>query len=138
MSFIDKVKDSITTRAAEVIAASFTVLLAWVASQVAPAIESAISKQVLLALLATSLVLNVIFFFIVWLNAKKELLRLKYGIYWDKDKNPHCPSCKTPVATYGYYSTDGYGYYCKPCNKVFPLADASGNNLEPTQVLAEL
>jgi hypothetical protein len=118
------------------------VLLAWAAYQVAPAIlpaiESAVSKQVLLALLVTSLVLNVIFLVIVWLISKKELFRLKYGIYWDKDKNPHGPSCKTPVAAYGDYGVGGAGYYCMPCKQAFPLADASGKNIEPTQVLAKL
>ena len=142
MSFLDKVKDSIVTRAAEGIAASLTVLLMWATYQVAPvvlpAIEAVVSKQVLPALLVTSLALNVIFLVVVWLTSKKEPFRLKYGIYWDKDKNPHCPSCKIPVATYGEYQVGGKGYYCKPCNKVFALADASGNNIDPVKALAEL
>ena len=142
MSFLDKVKDSIATRAAEGIAASLTVLLMWATYQVAPvvlpAIEAVVSKQVLPALLVTSLALNVIFLVVVWLTSKKEPFRLKYGIYWDKDKNPHCPSCKIPVATYGEYQVGGKGYYCKPCNKVFALADASGNNIDPVKALAEL
>jgi len=24
-------------------------------------------------------------------------LVLKYGVYWDKDRNPYCPKCKTPT-----------------------------------------
>ncbi|HUX90139.1 MAG TPA: hypothetical protein VMV48_05560 [Gallionellaceae bacterium] len=142
MTFFDHVKDSIATRAAEGIAASLTVLLVWAAYQVAPvalpAIEAAVSKQVLLALLVTSLVLNFIFLIVVWLTSKKEPFRLKYGIYWDKDKNPHCPSCKIPVAAYGDYQLGGRGYYCKPCKKVFALADASGKNINPATAIAEL
>jgi hypothetical protein len=29
---------------------------------------------------------------------KDSLLTLKYGVYWDKDGNPHCPKCKTPTS----------------------------------------
>ncbi len=142
MSLLDKVKDSLATRAAEAIAASLTVLLAWAAYQIAPsvlpAIEAAVSKQVLLALLVTSVALNVVFLFTVWFVSRREPLRLKCGIYWDREKNPHCPSCKTPVAAYGKYSVGGEGYYCKPCGKVFPLADASGRRIPPDQVVSQL
>jgi len=68
---------------------------------------------------------------------KKPEFRLKYGIYWDSDKNPHCPNCKIPVAGYSEYQV-GKGYYCKPCNKVFPLQDSAGNDINPTQVVSEL
>jgi hypothetical protein len=27
-----------------------------------------------------------------------EGLRLQYGVYWDKDGNPHCPRCKLPIS----------------------------------------
>jgi hypothetical protein len=27
-------------------------------------------------------------------------LTLKFGIYWDKNKQPHCPTCKTPLSRY--------------------------------------
>jgi hypothetical protein len=141
MTFIDKVKDSLASRAAEGIAVSLTVLLAWAAYHVAPvvlpAIEAVASKQVLLALLVTSLVLNVLFALVVWFLSKKELFRLKYGIYWDKAKNPHCPACKIPVVAYGKYQ-GGTGYYCKPCKKIFALADAAGRDIDPTEALAEL
>lgn len=142
MKFLDKIKESIAIRAAESVAASLTVLLVWVAYQLAPvivpAIEATISKQVLLALLAASFVLNIVFLLVVWSTSKKEPFRLKYGIYWDKEKNPHCPSCKIPVAAYGDYQTSGKGYYCKPCKKIFALADASGKDIDPAKALAEL
>ena len=143
MTFFRKVKDSLADRAAEGIAASLTVLLAWAAYQLAPvvlpAIESALSKQALLAILVVSLVLNVVFFIVAWLTTKSaSAFRLKYGIYWDKGKNPHCPSCKTPLAAYGNYKYSGLGYFCTPCKKVFKLADASGNNVEPARAITEL
>lgn len=79
----------------------------------------------------------VVFFLIVWYATKRSGLRLKYGIYWDGDKNPHCPSCRTPLANYNEY-TVGKGYYCNPCEKVFPLADVSGKSVEPLKAIAEL
>jgi hypothetical protein len=141
MSFTDKIKESIISRAAESVAAAITVLIAWVAYQLAPAIlpaiETALSKRVILALFLLSLVLNIIFFLFVRAVSKKESFKLKYGIYWDKEKNPHCPNCKIPLAGYGMYSS-GKGYYCKPCGKIFPLTDASGKNIDPQQVINEL
>ena len=141
MTFIEKVKDSIASRAAEGIAVSLTVLLVWAAYEVAPvvlpAIEAVTSKKVLLALLVTSLVLNFVFVVVAWFLSKKEPFRLKYGIYWDKDKNPHCPACKIPVAAYGEYQA-GKGYYCKPGKKIFSLADASGKDIDPAKAIAEL
>ena len=141
MSFTDKIKESIMSRAAESVAAAITVLIAWVAYQVAPAIlpaiETALSKRVILALLLLSLVLNIVFFLFVRAVSKKESFKLKYGIYWDKDKNPHCPSCKIPVAAYGKYSS-GKGYFCRSCGKLFPLADASGKDIDPQTAVNEL
>ena len=141
MTFLEKIKESLAARAAEGIATSLTVLLAWAAYQVAPAvlpaIESVVSKRVLLALLVTSIVLNVIFAIAVRYVTKGQGFTLKYGIYWDKHKNPHCPACKVPLASYGEYNA-GKGYYCKPCKKIFALADAAGNDIDPSQAVREI
>lgn len=142
MLFFDKVKDSLVNRAAECMAASLMTLLLWVAYQVIPAliptIETVISKKILLALLAVSIILNIIFLLMVWSTAKKGSFRLKYGIYWDMQKNPHCPSCKVPLAAYAAYQFGGVGYRCIPCKKVFALTDANGKKIEPDQALREL
>jgi uncharacterized protein YqhQ len=142
MTFFNKLKDAMAERAAEGIAASLTVLLVWAVYQIVPivlpAIEAAISKQVLLALLVSSLILNVVFLCVVWFNAGSGVLRLKYGIYWDKQKNPHCPSCEKPLSDYNDYGYSGTGYYCKPCNQVFPLSDALGKRIPPAQAISEL
>ncbi len=142
MQLFDKLKEALIGRAAEGLSASLTVLLAWAAYQVVPAIlpaiEAAVSKRVLLAILIVSLVLNVLFLIVIWITARKEPFRLRYGIYWDQHKNPHCPSCRTPLAAYGNYQTSGRGYYCKPCKQVYPLADASGSDMDPENVLKEL
>ena len=102
-----------------------------------PALESSLSKSVLLKITLASLALNIILLAIFWVTRKKSEFKLKYGIYWDSDKNPHCPACKIPTGAYNEYQA-GWGYYCKPCGKIFPLTDAAGNDIKPAQVLAEL
>lgn len=141
MSFGEKVKESIINRAAEGLAVSVSIIVIWVASKVGPAIlpalESSLSPSLLVSLLLASLALNIIFAVLFWVTRKKPEFRLKYGIYWDLDKNPHCPNCKIPIAGYAEYQS-GKGYYCKPCGKVFPLQDSTGKDIEPSQVMSEL
>lgn len=141
MNFGEKVKESIVNRAAEGLAVSVSVIIIWVASKVGPAIlpalESSLSKSLLVSLLLASLALNLVLAVLFWLMRKKPEFRLKYGIYWDSDKNPHCPNCKIPIAGYDTYQS-GKGYYCKPCKKIFPLQDSAGNNIDPIQAISEL
>lgn len=142
MTFFRKLKDAMAERAAEGVAASLAVLLVWAASQITPAVlpavEAAVSKQVLLALLVSSIALNIIFFIVICFHSKSDVLQLKYGIYWDKQKNPHCPSCKKPISGYGDYGFNGTGYYCKTCDQIFPLADAMGKSVLPDQAIGDL
>jgi hypothetical protein len=142
MSFKDKVKNSITSKAAEGLAVAASVIVLWAASKITPvllpAIESALSKEIVVSLLLASLALNIIIVIIFWVLHKKPEFKLKYGIYWDIDKNPHCPNCKIPIGKYGEYQSGGKGYYCKPCGKIFSLTDASGNHIDPEQVIKEL
>ena len=64
-------------------------------------------------------------------------LRLKFGMLWDSDKNPHCPICKTGGLEYDEW-TYRVGYLCKSCNKVFPLKALSGDDLTPAEALTRL
>jgi hypothetical protein len=141
MNFGEKVKESIINRAAEGLAVSVTLIVIWVSSKVGPvivpALESSLSKSLLMSLFIGSLALNIVLVALFWVLRKKPEFKLKYGIYWDSNKNPHCPNCKIPIAGYSTYQA-GKGYYCKPCKKVFPLQDSAGNNIEPNQAVSEL
>ncbi len=141
MSFGEKVRELIISRAAEGLAVSVSVIFIWVASKIGPvilpALESSLSKSLLVSLLLASLALNLVLVVLFWVFRKHPEFKLKYGIYWDSDKNPHCPNCKIPIAGYSTYQS-GKGYYCKPCKKVFPLQDSAGNDIEPNQVVSEL
>jgi hypothetical protein len=141
MNVTDKIKDSIVSKAAEGLALSVSAIVIWTGIQIAPvvlpAIEGNIPKTTLISLLLASLALNIILVVVFWIFNRKPELALKYGIYWDGRKNPHCPSCKIPISGYGNYQA-GKGYYCKPCKKIFPLCDASGNDVNPEQAIREL
>lgn len=132
--------DKLIEHAAECAVAALSILLVYVAGQLAPValpLLDALSNRVLLALMLASLLINVLLALLIYYVTRKSPLRLKYGIYWDKERNPHCPACEKPVAAYGEYNS-GWGYYCKPCGKVFPLADAAGNDKQPADVVREL
>jgi hypothetical protein len=141
MKVSERIKDTVISKAAEGIALSVSAIIIWSAVQIAPiilpAIDAAIPKSTLISLLLASLALNIIVVVIFWAFNRRSELLLRYGIYWDKGKNPHCPNCKIPISGYGDYQT-GKGYYCKPCKKIFPLCDASGKDVHPEQAINEL
>ena len=141
MAFTEKLKEALLGRISEGVAAAIIALILWAGYELTPAllpaIESVISKRVLLALFISSLLLNIVLAIVIWATKKKGKFILKYGIYWDKNKNPYCPSCKTPLAAYGRY-TLGLGYYCRACRKEFPLADSTGKDVNPADAIKEL
>src|SRR5690606_13057891 len=141
MSFGDKVKETLVNRAAEGLGLSVGVVIIWVCSEVGPALlpalESSLSKSVLLKIALACFALNIIIFASFCVTTKKSELKPKYGIYWDADNNPHCPACKIPTGAYAEYQL-GWGYHCSPCGMIFPLTDAAGNDIKPDQVLSEL
>ena len=73
----------------------------------------------------------------VHIENQKDNIKLKFGIYWDKDNNPLCPSCKLPVS-FGKYVVGGTGYRCFSCKQTFPLTDDVGNRLKPEQAIQNL
>lgn len=50
------------------------------------------------------------------LTAKK----IKYGIFWDKKKNPYCPACKTPINRI-FPRNNIYNATCKKCKTAIQL-----------------
>ena len=143
MSFKEKVENAFLSKAAEGVAVAIGVLIIWVGTKlspiIVPAIEGKLPKETLVSLLLASLGLNLVIVILFWILNKKSSgeFKLKYAIYWDKDKNPHCPNCKIPIGAYNQYQA-GWGYYCKPCGKLFPLTDYSGNDIKPEQAVREL
>ena len=142
MSLLSRVKEAAMSRLVEASVAAITVLLAWIASIIGPAVWPILSQvvpaDVFLPLLLLSLLLNGILVVLLVSATRKPApeFQLRYGIYWDSNNNPHCPACQKPVH-YDEWAMDGWGYYCKPCNKVTPLKDATGKTFKPEQVLGQ-
>ncbi len=139
MSLISRAKEAILSNTVALCVVAITALLGWVASIIGPAvwpvISAAIPVQALLPALLLSIFINLIFAVLLYSVTQKSEpeFQLRYGIYWDKNKNPHCPVCQKPVV-YDNWSYQGFGYYCKPCQKVTPLKDPAGNEVKPEQV----
>jgi hypothetical protein len=141
MSAIEKIKNGFLEHLGTACAAAVTTLVGWTFYQITPlvipAIESGISVRVLLAIVLLSLLLNLVLAILCWHLAKPKRLKLRYGILWDKDGNPHCPACKNPGVNYGVYQGRP-SYNCRPCNHVIHLADANGKAVTPEQAIASL
>ena len=139
MSLIDKFKEGFWSHIGSACAAALTVLLGWMFYQIAPAllpaIEAATSLRVVLAILLLSVLLNIVLVVVIWRLSRPSNLKLKFGILWDREKNPHCPSCKNGGVRYGEYQWGEMGYYCNTCKDVFHLADAHGKDIAPADAL---
>lgn len=94
--------------------------------------------RALFSLLCLSILLNLVLLAFLLPKLGEERRTLLGGIYWDKKKNPYCPSCKTPVAKYGEFNYGDHGYYCSVCKDVFVLADASGKPITPAEAQSRL
>lgn len=136
---IYKAKEQLTERALLYLSGIALSALVWVGNwvdhHIAPPVLSLVSPQFLVRLLLSLLVILLLGLAYILLSRNRGL-RLKFGIYWDKAKNPHCPVCKNPVS-YGEY-VEGFGYYCNPCSHVYSLSDASGKEYTPKDVQALL
>ena len=142
MSALEKIQDGFFEHLGTAVAIAIVGLVAWISSQIAPiiapAIEASLSTRVLIGFLGLSLFLNFALAVAVWRQpSKKADLRLKFGILWDKDKNPHCPVCKNGGLHYGDWNYQ-LGYHCNNCNKVFGLTDSAGKDVQPATVIAQL
>ena len=139
MSFLEKAKEAAESKIIELFVIAITVLLGWIFSFIAPAIKNAIlaevSVQVFLPVLLLSLLINLVLLVVLFLVVRKHdnSLELRYGVYWDKQRNPYCPVCQKPVL-YDDWGVGGIGYYCQPCKQVTSLQDGQGNKKKPNQV----
>ncbi len=87
--------------------------------------------RVILALLWLILILVSLFL----LEKYKHRLKVFFGLYWDKKKNPYCNSCKSPVTFYSEYK--GYKsplFYCTKCEKEIEATDENGKALSLVEI----
>lgn len=142
MSPLEKMQESFFDHIGTAVAISIVGLVGWLSTQIAPiiapAIEASLPTHVLLGILGLSVFLNLALATVIWrVISKKSELRLKYGILWDKERNPHCPVCKHGGLNYNEW---GYqlGYRCNNCEKVYGLTDNDGKDVTPAVAIAAL
>jgi hypothetical protein len=90
--------------------------------------------------------------YILYLHKERKKLREeiesehtpKFGVYWDKALNPHCPSCKNLLALSTRHEHDwGYGVLkpkldCLHCDKSVSLYDDNGNEMTMADAKGQL
>lgn len=143
MSPLEKIQDGFFEHIGTAAAIVVTGLIGWLALElapiIAPAIEAALPIKVVLAILLLSLAVNIGLAIAIWrLASKRPQLRLKYGILWDSDKNPHCPVCKNAGLDYNEWNYGQLGYFCNSCEKVFGIKDSAGKDVKPEDAIAAL
>jgi hypothetical protein len=142
MRFWETLRDSLLKRATEATATAVVGLLIWASYELAPALLFLVSSpeygQSFLVVFIASLAINLILTFVVWRISNQSSLKLKYGAYWDKGKNPHCPTCQKPIGNYSEYDYGTVGYLCRSCNNIVSLTDAMGNKINPERAISEL
>ncbi len=73
----------------------------------------------LIALQGLALFLSLVLTCFILYRENKTSHKLKFGIYWDREKNPHCKNCKIPLGS----CNDEGSYYCYGCNCTNQIAD---------------
>lgn len=98
-----------------------------------PEIIQKLPKEVFLKITTLAIllfVLSSVLSFIFYLKLKNKLTP-KFGVVWDKGKEPYCPNCEKPLKKYTF-ELDGNitaGIDCAKCNKSFKLITDEGERL---------
>jgi len=130
----EKIEESIFQILFGAIAGLLAIIATHIVSLVLPVLAS-IPNNVLLALLALSLLINIGLWFYT-LHLSKQLKNLQdtkfnigFGVLWDKDREPHCPVCKNLLSAYEEKRIKNKirgELTCINCNKTIPLSDQDG------------
>jgi len=92
-----------------------------------PQVLDKLPKKAALSLFLLSLLVNCIMCAWVIILYRSRQLTLRFGLYWDKDLNPYCPVCQSPLGAYGDYMT-GRGFNCIKCNEIVLITAPDGSN----------
>lgn len=141
MRFKDEFQETITSKFAEVLGILFATIVIYLLTQIAvllfSLINSVFSNKVLIPLFFISLLLNIFVLVWLWKIKQKPEFILRYGVYWDHEKNPHCPLCKKPIGSYDS-TRKPPSYTCKSCGNFIRITNQVGNDIPPSKVIAEL
>jgi len=138
-NLIEKAKEQIQESIVQILFGAIAGLMAVIAAYVGPLVLpvfNSIPNNVLLTLLALSLLINIGLWYYVS-HLSKQLRNLqdtkftkRFGILWDKNYEPHCPSCKNMPS--GYQEIKGTPknrraqFTCVNCKTTIQLSDQDG------------
>ena len=81
----------------------------------------------------SGLILTITYIFYLRKKLKENTPKLfyKFGIQWDDEQNPYCPTCSSRLAPYKEYQWQGWGCSCFVCKRIFSITkdDGSGKRL---------
>ncbi|MCL4547144.1 MAG: hypothetical protein M1495_01070 [Bacteroidetes bacterium] len=94
-----------------------------------------LSPQTILKLIFAILWLGLVTLALYLHEIYKHHLVVHCNLYWDKKKNPFCPSCKSPVSYYAEYKgTKCSLFYCPKCKVEIEATDVNGNILSMSEI----
>lgn len=95
-----------------------------------------ISRKTLSLCCFWSLAINIVLITTLIYFKQKQKLLLKNGVYWDKNKNPHCNKCKSPLTFGGsdFYEQNPKSFWCTSCRTAIYPVDSNGKYIEISKI----
>ena len=98
-----------------------------------PRISQELPKVTLLKFLTLAIILVVLSWvlsYIIYIYSKTKLIP-KFGVVWDKNKEPYCPNCEKPLAKHPakFEGNVITGVDCVKCKKSFILMTDDGRRI---------
>jgi len=131
-----KLKEHAAAMLLSALAALFVSILSEISREVGPLVLDTLSRSVsptaLLRLLSMCLLTMMIeMSFVIYLILKlKTKLKPRFGMLWDREKNPHCPACQSLLADLGNCAIGSIRFKCLKCNQGIMLVNDKGSIIE--------
>jgi hypothetical protein len=98
-----------------------------------PTVLQEMSKTLILKMLLVAIIICVLLIalsFAIYFHFKTKLIP-KFGVVWDKNKEPYCPTCEKPLAKHLAKFEDNIiaGIDCVKCKKSFTLLTDEGGRI---------
>jgi hypothetical protein len=132
MKIIEKIKEVTTIQIISSLSGVLILLIWSIYQDVLPLILPTIIQQLpKIVLLKGLIIISAFILLLVALSLSlylklKTKLTPKFGIFWDKNKEPYCPACEKPLSQYGPYNIPNtnkivYSFRCVKCDKHISL-----------------
>lgn len=132
---LEKLKDLFLKHMTELLGVLLTLLVGTIFWQVIPLLLSPLwtrlSTPALQRILGLSLLsVLALLAYVVFLHRKlKGKLRIRFGLYWDRNANPLCPACQSPLTGYTITDVGAAFLACVKCNQRIALRRDNGESL---------